>query len=468
MSYPRKWAVATAAGDHLKDLDWDAMVDAANGMDLSGYVLQYPFSYIIRKVGGVYDAVDDNGVQTFGGSGDAGGVDGAVFADVLQATITNTLAGGKIILFLDSADVTKEITGKSNITIEGLSTTAWGISSVRLENANTLTKMIDLDSVNFMTLKNIRFSSDGVTNDVAIHFGAGSSWITIDGCIFENFAVGIKVTTDGYGSRIINSIWDDTRTRDIEVNGTNFNWCTLQRNVFCRAVDIVGGGSINIWENDFESVATTYFLMLEEDCDGVSLMANRVEAAAGSDDITAFYFKGKNIKCYGGQVFEFFGAVSTSPAIYVNNTAVNVEIEEENCSFIGFDSNVGYQSPTSIISKSPRLYAHTEAMSISFHLGHYPSGSIHTNFGASNLVELFLPHGTIAGQTYIICVEAAFALRLKFDYATSAFYAHAAKQADDSYLGCNAVVGSCLTVVADGNDDWIVTSETGTWTVDAP
>jgi hypothetical protein len=96
MTYPRKYAVATAAGDHLKDLDWDPMVDAANGMTIAGGItIQYPFSYIVRNVGGVFDAVNGNGVKTYGGSSDVGGVDGGDANAVIQAALDD---GARIFL----------------------------------------------------------------------------------------------------------------------------------------------------------------------------------------------------------------------------------------------------------------------------------------------------------------------------------------------------------------------------------
>jgi parallel beta-helix repeat protein len=92
--YPRKWAVATAAGDHLKDLDWDPMVDAANGMNIAGGVtIQYPYSFIVRNVGGVYDAISGNGVLTYGGSSDVGGVDGGSSSAVFNAALAALTAG---------------------------------------------------------------------------------------------------------------------------------------------------------------------------------------------------------------------------------------------------------------------------------------------------------------------------------------------------------------------------------------
>jgi hypothetical protein len=86
MSLPAKYP------PQVTPASWNAMVDAANGMDLSGYTLEYSFNYIVRNVGGVYDAINKNGVLTYGGSSDAGGVDGGDAAAILQAII-NTSTG---------------------------------------------------------------------------------------------------------------------------------------------------------------------------------------------------------------------------------------------------------------------------------------------------------------------------------------------------------------------------------------
>jgi hypothetical protein len=87
MTYPRKYATATAAGEHLKDLDWDSMVDAANGMTTSGVTVQQPYSYIFRINGGFYESLTDHGLVAYGGSGNVGGASGASASAVLQATI---------------------------------------------------------------------------------------------------------------------------------------------------------------------------------------------------------------------------------------------------------------------------------------------------------------------------------------------------------------------------------------------
>jgi hypothetical protein len=98
MTYPRKYATVAALGQPLDEtLDWDTMVDRVNGVTLTG-VRAYPYSFSVRNVGGVYDAVDTNANLVYGGSSDAGGVDGADASAVLQAIYDSfgATTGGKI------------------------------------------------------------------------------------------------------------------------------------------------------------------------------------------------------------------------------------------------------------------------------------------------------------------------------------------------------------------------------------
>jgi hypothetical protein len=89
MSYPAKYPPA------VNPENWNAMVDRVNGFTPSG-TFATSYNYLIFKYGSDYYA--NNAFQTvYGGSSDAGGVDGASFNDVMDAVInalpTNNLGG---------------------------------------------------------------------------------------------------------------------------------------------------------------------------------------------------------------------------------------------------------------------------------------------------------------------------------------------------------------------------------------
>ena len=105
------------------------------------------------------------------------------------------------------------------------------------------------------------------------------------------------------------------------------------------------------------------------------------------------------------------------------------------------------------------IEAHTE----NDQLNHAESGSIHTNLGATGPVTIFMPSFNLAGTRYTISVQAA--QQLNIDPVAGAII-------DDSgvssskYKWCSTV-GAFMSVVSDGNGDWIVTGKSGTWVEEA-
>ncbi|MCF7954413.1 MAG: hypothetical protein K9M75_01290 [Phycisphaerae bacterium] len=103
----------------------------------------------------------------------------------------------------------------------------------------------------------------------------------------------------------------------------------------------------------------------------------------------------------------------------------------------------------------PVVEAHTEDDQLEVK----ESGSIHTNRGAAGTVTIFMPTYNVAGTKYTISVQEAYELRID---------PVSAKIIDDSgataskYKSCSTV-GAFMTVVDDGNGNWMVTGKSGTW-----
>jgi hypothetical protein len=93
------------------------------------------------------------------------------------------------------------------------------------------------------------------------------------------------------------------------------------------------------------------------------------------------------------------------------------------------------------------------------------SGSVHTNLGASGVVELTLPQTPAAGVYYDFVVMAAQELRPN-PGAGGGIYISGAKQADDKFITANDEAES-VRLTADGNGDWIASSMVGTWGVES-
>jgi hypothetical protein len=89
--------------------------------------------------------------------------------------------------------------------------------------------------------------------------------------------------------------------------------------------------------------------------------------------------------------------------------------------------------------------------------------STQTNLGAGAAKTLTLPQDAVAGDTFHFAVMAAQELRID-PGAAGAIYINGAKQTDDAYISADDE-GESVTLVADGNGDWVARSAVGTWTV---
>jgi len=97
--------------------NWNAMVDAVNGVTIDG-VRSYPFKYLVRNNGGVYEAIDSNHNLAFGGSSDAGSVDGDDPTAVLAAAIADL--GNGLLVIENGTYTVDEISIAVSVNIKGL------------------------------------------------------------------------------------------------------------------------------------------------------------------------------------------------------------------------------------------------------------------------------------------------------------------------------------------------------------
>jgi hypothetical protein len=118
MSYPRYSSAILASNDYVKEADYDPLVAHYYGSTTTGIVAG-PYSFLIRNVGGVYEAIDAVGVLTYGGSADAGTIDGDDFSAVIQACIDILVSGGLINITAGNYAVNTQIDLDNNIRIVG-------------------------------------------------------------------------------------------------------------------------------------------------------------------------------------------------------------------------------------------------------------------------------------------------------------------------------------------------------------
>jgi hypothetical protein len=97
---PMKYAERTALGQHLIDEDHDLIVDHVRS-GVSGGITQYPYDFLIRLNGAVYEGINSVGVLAIGGVGNLGGGDGSDLLDVSNAAVAALSEG--IVVFQDLA-----------------------------------------------------------------------------------------------------------------------------------------------------------------------------------------------------------------------------------------------------------------------------------------------------------------------------------------------------------------------------
>lgn len=96
-----------------------------------------------------------------------------------------------------------------------------------------------------------------------------------------------------------------------------------------------------------------------------------------------------------------------------------------------------------------------------FETGHV----LHTNLGAGGNITLTLPQTVSAGFVAHFAVMAVHQLHID-PGAAGAIYINGAKQTDDKYIWADDEAES-VTLVADGNGDWVAVQTVGTWGVEA-
>ena len=90
------------------------------------------------------------------------------------------------------------------------------------------------------------------------------------------------------------------------------------------------------------------------------------------------------------------------------------------------------------------------------------SGSVHTNLGAGGTITLTLPADPEGGTWFAFAVQATQNLRI--EPGDNAIYQFNPPDPPEGlYIEANAI-GECITLIANGCNDWLVITKAGTWT----
>lgn len=175
MTYPRYVPHTTGSGKWNHN-DINAVVDhVLAGETVTGY-LAYPYNFLIRNVAGVYDAINSTGTLTYGGTDDAGGVDGGDFEAVYTAVDTACGNGDKIV-FAGNETYVGDVTITKRLTLEGSNAVGPTIKGTVTVNSD------------YVTIRDLIINPDNTAVNGLV-LGTSANY-----CVFEN----VRVSTAQYG-----------------------------------------------------------------------------------------------------------------------------------------------------------------------------------------------------------------------------------------------------------------------------
>jgi hypothetical protein len=256
VTYPRTYAEATAQGDHLNENDWDAAAAAIRGATVTGMRV-YPYAYLIRYRAGYYEAIDSAHNLAYGGADGAGGVSGATFELVFQASIdaargavNHTLTGTAArvdahkIIFIDG-DVTLTAGDIDLCDVDGLTLMGNG-GDLHIQTNDPIV----FDATNCYNLKvhNLNFVVDATYHpDIVWFFSRDTSTASTE---FNNFTDCLFKDTDSAGCDI-SIIYNHASET------CNYTRCRFMHN---KTAIVITSTNINHIESSYKDVdATLHF-----------------------------------------------------------------------------------------------------------------------------------------------------------------------------------------------------------------
>jgi len=169
--------------------DRQAIADAINAITSTG-IGAGPYSFLVRKSGAVYEAYNSQAALVYGGSGNAGGVDGADNNAVIQAALDNLTVGArthkaKLVLNGDLGEV-HDLQVSSFTSIEGADAklTVPANEDFIFKDKNAGTTDVKINGIRFEAITAGR-SAEPIAIDLSLNGQAND--VKIQNCGFENF-----------------------------------------------------------------------------------------------------------------------------------------------------------------------------------------------------------------------------------------------------------------------------------------
>jgi len=261
------WYDTKAAGDDILFSDWNDLV-AAVGASGTGNIVN-TVKYIIYKSGSDHCARNgDTGVVDYGGSGDAGGVDGADAAAVIQAVVDaiNSAGGGTAVAKSALYEVSSRINMKTNATLVLMSGVTIKYTGAALANYG----VIDFNNIQNAHLIGLDSTSAIIDADSLIYHNIrsyGSSLCTVANLELKNADHSSLMLRDSTSDLDFRNLYIHSYALDQAARGIQLYGCSNSRfqnilidgaNCGATAKDgiSVGGGAEAGAGNSFSNVLT--------------------------------------------------------------------------------------------------------------------------------------------------------------------------------------------------------------------
>lgn len=220
--------------------NWYLAVDRMNAVTLNG-ARAYPYNYHVRSSGGFYEAVNSTADIVYGGSADAGTIDGDSFPAVLMAAL-NAAALTKGLVTLPNGTFpcgANDISVPSNVTLQGAGK---GATILTFTGTKGLISGNNTDGSAYTEnacIEGLTVSGDG----------------TADGCgirrVNNLYSVLRNVSVTGFETGFIEEAWDENvnivnKGYDIDIFNCKYGAVWDRRDI---AGGFPGGNNLNIYYN---------------------------------------------------------------------------------------------------------------------------------------------------------------------------------------------------------------------------
>ena len=274
----QQWSTGTHPVVRLDD-DWNQLLD---------HGLENPYSYLIRKNGSYYEAINGStGVITYGGEDNAGGADGTLHHAVVQPAFTATGVAGGGVVFWKNGAYTNTVPIIQVTNVHGVGESREGVVITNTSATDPIFRKVGATLSN-LGLHNMSLKTN--TGAVGTWHSAGTTDLSFTNCRFEattaiaGFIVFLDTTSgDNDNFRMRHCIFEGLSGGDDMFGCGEINNAVVDSNQFLNG----DGQGMGVAYTDYARFTNNYFykvgnaIGLESGCYGNLIQGNMIIWGAG-------------------------------------------------------------------------------------------------------------------------------------------------------------------------------------------